>query len=262
MIYFTKDALRIVKQKFFFLVLADGSKAILYKQDKSKAQEALKKEKYKLEFSYISWFNPFDWSANITIGDTVEIKVDNTIHKETHGSAVWVKLFEKAFAAYISKNCISSTSCFRHLLMPPYDDVAEGKIDIRKILSGGFPCFCRAAVTGIPEEHIKELSLNLCDKKISVEELFRSCSNNHIPLTFSITDEKTYINPVTGEVENISSNHAYSLLRYDTLNKYIYFRNPYEGNKEMVILLDNFYESISGFIFGLKQFDKQKEHFE
>lgn len=52
MIYFTKDALRIVKQKFFFLVLADGSKAILYKQDMGKAREALKKEKYKLKFSF------------------------------------------------------------------------------------------------------------------------------------------------------------------------------------------------------------------
>ncbi|MDO4477039.1 MAG: hypothetical protein Q4B93_03700 [Clostridia bacterium] len=54
MIYFTKDALRIIKQKFFYLELADGSKAIVYKQDKSKAQEALKKEKYKLKFSFYS----------------------------------------------------------------------------------------------------------------------------------------------------------------------------------------------------------------
>lgn len=54
MIYFTKDALRIIKQKFFYLELADGSKAIVYKQDKGKAQEALKKEKYKLKFSFYS----------------------------------------------------------------------------------------------------------------------------------------------------------------------------------------------------------------
>ncbi len=54
MIYFTKDALRIIKQKFFYLELADGSKSIVYKQDKSKAQEALKKEKYKLKFSFYS----------------------------------------------------------------------------------------------------------------------------------------------------------------------------------------------------------------
>ncbi len=44
MIYFTKDALRIMKKKFFYLELSDGSKAILYKRDKSKAQEALKKK--------------------------------------------------------------------------------------------------------------------------------------------------------------------------------------------------------------------------
>ncbi len=54
MIYFTKDALRIIKQKFFYLELVDGSKSIVYKQDKSKAQEALKKEKYKLKFSFYS----------------------------------------------------------------------------------------------------------------------------------------------------------------------------------------------------------------
>ena len=54
MIYFTKDALRIMKKKFFYLELSDGSKAILYKRDKSKAQEALKKEKYKLKFSFYS----------------------------------------------------------------------------------------------------------------------------------------------------------------------------------------------------------------
>jgi hypothetical protein len=54
MIYFTEDALRIIKQKFFYLELTDGSKAIVYKQDQSKAQEALKKEKYKLKFSLYS----------------------------------------------------------------------------------------------------------------------------------------------------------------------------------------------------------------
>ena len=51
MIYFTKDALRIMEKKFFYLELSDGSKAIVYKKDKSKAQEALKKEKYKLKFT-------------------------------------------------------------------------------------------------------------------------------------------------------------------------------------------------------------------
>lgn len=54
MIYFTRDALRIIKQKFFYLGFADGSKAIVYKQDKNKAQEALKREKYKLKFSFYS----------------------------------------------------------------------------------------------------------------------------------------------------------------------------------------------------------------
>ncbi len=54
MIYFTESALRIIKQKFFYLELADGSKSIIYKQDKSKAEEALKKEKYALKFSLYS----------------------------------------------------------------------------------------------------------------------------------------------------------------------------------------------------------------
>lgn len=54
MIYFTKDALCKIKKKFFYLELADGSKAIVYKQDKTKATEALKKEKYKLKFSFYS----------------------------------------------------------------------------------------------------------------------------------------------------------------------------------------------------------------
>lgn len=54
MIYFTKDALRTVKKKFFYVELEDGSKAIVYKQDKNKAQESLKKEKYKLKFSFYS----------------------------------------------------------------------------------------------------------------------------------------------------------------------------------------------------------------
>ncbi len=46
--------MRIIKQKFFYLELADGSKAIVCKHDKSKAQEALKKEKYELKFSFYS----------------------------------------------------------------------------------------------------------------------------------------------------------------------------------------------------------------
>lgn len=65
MIYFTKDALRIIKQKFFYLELADGSKAIVYKQDKSKAQEALNKEKYKLKFSFYSMLDENNVKDNV-----------------------------------------------------------------------------------------------------------------------------------------------------------------------------------------------------
>ena len=54
MIYFTKDSLKIIKQKFFYVNLRDGSQAIVYKQDQSKAQEALQKEKYNLKFSLYS----------------------------------------------------------------------------------------------------------------------------------------------------------------------------------------------------------------
>ena len=64
MIYFTKDALRTVKKKFFYLELANGSKAVVYKQDKSKAQEALKKEKYKLKFSFYSMLDKKDMKDN------------------------------------------------------------------------------------------------------------------------------------------------------------------------------------------------------
>jgi hypothetical protein len=60
MIYFTKDALITVKKKFFYLELADGSTAIVYKQDRNKAQEALKKEKYKLKFSLYSMLDRTD----------------------------------------------------------------------------------------------------------------------------------------------------------------------------------------------------------
>ena len=51
MIYFTKDAIREFKKKFFYLETANGEKALIYKSDKGKAQEALKNEKYTLKFS-------------------------------------------------------------------------------------------------------------------------------------------------------------------------------------------------------------------
>ena len=54
MIYFTKDAIREFKKKFFYLETANGEKAIVYKANKSKAQEALKNEKYVLKFSLYS----------------------------------------------------------------------------------------------------------------------------------------------------------------------------------------------------------------
>ena len=54
MIYFTKDAIREFKKKFFYLETANGEKAIVYKANKSKAQEALKNEKYALKFSLYS----------------------------------------------------------------------------------------------------------------------------------------------------------------------------------------------------------------
>ena len=54
MIYFTKDAIRKFKKKFFYLETANGEKALIYKSDKGKAQEALKNEKYALKFSLYS----------------------------------------------------------------------------------------------------------------------------------------------------------------------------------------------------------------
>ena len=54
MIYFTKDAIREFKKKFFYLETANGEKALIYKSDKGKAQEALKNEKYALKFSLYS----------------------------------------------------------------------------------------------------------------------------------------------------------------------------------------------------------------
>ena len=217
---------------------------------------------FKLEFSYISWFNPFNWSANITIGDTVEIKVDNTIHKETNGSAVWVKLFEKAFAAYIAQNCISSTSCFRRFLLPNNGDVVGEKIDISKILSGSFPCFCRAAVTGIPEQCVKELTLNLCNRNDDILRLFYNCSENNIPLCFSVASCKKYTDIATNQEKRLQLGHSYSFLKYDSVNKRIYFRDPRHGSEERIIKFDIFCDLVKGFIFGLKQFDKQKERFE
>lgn len=52
MIYFTKDALRVMKKKFFYLELMDKSKAVAYIQDKSKALEAVNKKNYKLKYSF------------------------------------------------------------------------------------------------------------------------------------------------------------------------------------------------------------------
>lgn len=72
MIYFTEDALRIIEQKFFYLELADGSKFIIYKQDKSKAEEALKKEKYALKFSLYSMLD-----ENRTESDVYLLGVQN-----------------------------------------------------------------------------------------------------------------------------------------------------------------------------------------
>ena len=57
MIYFTKDAIREFKKKFFYLETANGEKALIYKSDKGKAQEALKNEKYALKFSLYSMFD-------------------------------------------------------------------------------------------------------------------------------------------------------------------------------------------------------------
>ena len=54
MIYFTKDAIREFKKKFFYLETANGEKALIYKSDKRKAQEALRNEKYTLRFSLYS----------------------------------------------------------------------------------------------------------------------------------------------------------------------------------------------------------------
>ena len=54
MIYFTKDTIREFKKKFFYLETANGEKALIYKSDKGKAQEALKNEKYTLKFSMYS----------------------------------------------------------------------------------------------------------------------------------------------------------------------------------------------------------------
>ena len=48
MIYFTKDAIREFKKKFFYLETANGEKAIVYKANKSKAQEALKFSLYSM----------------------------------------------------------------------------------------------------------------------------------------------------------------------------------------------------------------------
>lgn len=72
MIYFTEDASRIIKQKFFYVKLADKSKSIIYKQDKAKAEEALKKEKYALKFSLYSMLN-----ENKTENDVYLLGVQN-----------------------------------------------------------------------------------------------------------------------------------------------------------------------------------------
>lgn len=177
---------------------------------------------FKLTFNYMSWYNPFNWSANITPGSAVEIKIKNTCHKEMAGSAIWVKLLEKAFAVYRKRGYISSENYFKNMLEQSYDDMSYEKIDIRKILSGGFPCFCRAAITGKPEDHIQEFKLNLCGNN-ELENLFIDCTNNNIPLSFGFRNSGSYINPETNREQNIISGHAYSFCRYSSDDQYIFF---------------------------------------
>ena len=43
-----------LKRNFFYLKTANGEKALIYKSDKGKAQEALRNEKYTLRFSLYS----------------------------------------------------------------------------------------------------------------------------------------------------------------------------------------------------------------
>ncbi len=72
MIYFTKDALREFKKKFFYLETANGEKAIVYKANKDKAVEAIKKEKYNLKFSLYSMLD-----ENRTENDVYLLGVQN-----------------------------------------------------------------------------------------------------------------------------------------------------------------------------------------
>lgn len=219
---------------------------------------------FKLKFNYISWCNLFDLSANITVGGTVEIKIDNTCYKETNGSAIWVTLLEKAFAVYRTKGYISSANYFKNLLEESYDNTDHGKIDIKKVLNGGYACFCRAAITGKSEDHIQKFEINLCGNN-ELENLFIDCTKNNIPLSFGFRNSGSYINPKTNREQHIISGHAYSFCRYSSDDQYIFFIDPYKGDEQIILKLSDFHKLLTNtMIFGSKIYDRQnkKEHLE
>ncbi len=205
---------------------------------------------YKLNFRFVSC-NPLDWSAEINVDSPVEIRIDNTVVGDGR-SKIWVKLLEKAFAAFRAGGHIQSDSWVRSALEDAYHIYENEKIDICTILTGGHPCIFRAAVTGIREEHKWVLKPPIFGNRNKILRILRDCSTSRIPLSFSFPANATYIDCESGIAARLDGGHAYSFIRYDEGTQVVYFRDPYSGATQMAIAFDDFYKKISKFIFGCK----------
>lgn len=205
---------------------------------------------YKLNFRFVSC-NPLDWSAEINVDSPVEIKIDNTVIGEGR-SKIWVKLLEKAFAAFRAGGHIQSDSWVRSALEDAYHICENEKIDIRTILTGGHPCIFRAAVTGIREEHKWVLKPPIFGNRNKILKILRDYSTSRIPLSFSFPANATYTDCESETVAHLDGGHAYSFIRYDEGTQVVYFRDPYSGATQKAIAFNDFYKKISKFIFGCK----------
>lgn len=82
MIYFTKEAFKVMKKKFFYLELADKSKAIVHIQDKNKGLEATNKENFNCKYSLYVFIDEDMKENNVyLIGATNKEDIQNKIFR-------------------------------------------------------------------------------------------------------------------------------------------------------------------------------------
>lgn len=82
MIYFTKEAFKVMKKKFFYLELADKSKAIVHIQDKNKGLAAANKENFNLKYNLYVFIDEDMKENNVyLIGATNKEDIQNKIFR-------------------------------------------------------------------------------------------------------------------------------------------------------------------------------------